>query len=132
MQIWTAQLCRWRKLQEANIEVLNIALKGGIELLAPTRNMLSNYRANIFDTSRFRNKYDAYTYQYLELMRYRYSTNREFFDQLVERLYWAPSSIALCCYCPPGHFCHRHLLLDILMQIAESKGYRLQIRGEFT
>ena len=130
MIIWTGQISQWRFFKENNIEVLNIALKGGEEILAPTRWMLINYRANIVNRTMFTCREEEYSYLYLELLRTRYQENQEYFKALVSWLYWHEGSVALVCYCRSGHFCHRNLLIDILLQIGESMGMRLNFKGE--
>jgi uncharacterized protein YeaO (DUF488 family) len=112
---------------------LDVTMKSGTGigvLLAPTKEMVYGYRASTGD-QRFAGKYAAlseaeYTEQYLELLRQRFSTNREAFRQLVQR-----ESITLQCYCGKGKFCHRRILAEyVLPKLAAYYGIEYQYAGE--
>jgi uncharacterized protein YeaO (DUF488 family) len=111
---------------------LDVTMKSGTGigvLLAPTKAMVYRYKAGAGD-QRFA-KYTAlskaeYTEQYLELLRQRFSTNREAFRQLMQR-----KSITLQCYCGKGKFCHRCILAEyVLPKLAAYYGIEYQYAGE--
>lgn len=48
---------------------------------------------------------EAYTTQYLGLLRERYARNKQPFLDLL-----SGEQVTLTCYCAPGVFCHRHIV----------------------
>lgn len=68
---------------------------------------------------------EQYIEGYYELMRTRYKTYPEAFVELIQGGRWV-----ICCYCAAGEFCHRHLIVDILERIAQSKNLPFVRGGE--
>lgn len=102
MKIYTSYFGNARKLNEAGIRIISVALWKprfmNVPLLAgvtPTRYMLSDECSH-----------DEYLKRYDEILR-----NQDA-NQVVERIMYLSDGqdVALCCYEKPGVFCHRHIL----------------------
>jgi len=68
---------------------------------------------------------EEYTALYYELLRSRFSADRQPFLDLVHR-----ERLVLLCFCGAGAFCHRHLAVDILEKIATANGLTVVRGGE--
>jgi hypothetical protein len=125
MNVWTIQIARWKLAKERNIAFLDTTVKSAKEyaFLAPTWQMVMEHKqGSLSDT--------GYTQLYYELLRARYRENRQPFLKLFHD--FADQDIAVACFCTPGHFCHRHLLVDILRAIAVSEHIPFCYKGELT
>lgn len=107
MKIYTSYFGNAKKLQEANIEMVNIARYkpryfSGFSLLtvAPLPFMLSEDMTE-----------EQYVEHYNRLVLEPLDINR--FLKSLEALS-VNKDVALCCYEKPGQFCHRHLLAEWL------------------
>lgn len=119
MDIYTIAIPQWRKAKERDIELIDITVKSGIQLFAPEASVLWAYkRGEVTD--------DQYTDLYLERMRTHFRRDPGAFENLLKK----DGPIALACYCTAGKFCHRHLFLSFISEIAEDNGYNLVPRGE--
>lgn len=107
LQVYTSQLS---KTHDYDIK-LDITVKTGSSVFCPTWEMVMDYKEGKISK-------EAYTERYLQMMRESYTLNRPAWDLLLSK-----EKMVLCCYCPPGEFCHRKLLADILVVLgAEYKG----------
>lgn len=125
LKAWTFCLPKWRDVKALNIEVIDTTVKSGLAWLAPTWDMvrlIQRARAGEIDSKVAEAQY---TEQYTELMRKSYRDNREAWLGLLQR-----EQIALGCYCKPGEFCHRHLLMKFLAAAAEKEGIVFFNKGE--
>ena len=68
---------------------------------------------------------EQYTEQYLAMLRQRYAQDPDDFNWLLGR-----EELVLCCYCPPGEFCHRILAANVMEKIARQQGYEVTMLGE--
>ena len=102
MDVYTYQIAQWRKVDKLGIERLDITVKSGEALLAPTWTLLSGYKKGYVDE-------DQYTKTYLSLLEERYLSHPDYFEALSLK-----PIIALGCYCRAGVFCHRLLLVKFL------------------
>ena len=118
MKLYTTPVYNWRKVKAQGIEFLDSTVKTGNKIFAPTWPLLAKYKAKMIDE-------DEYTECYYQLMRESYINNRMEWDKLFEF-----DSLAIGCYCAAGKFCHRLLLKDILISIAESRGMVIEYLGE--
>lgn len=119
--LYTVQISQVKNLP-SKTHVIDIAVQSSKlpwNIFAPTWDMVSNYKAGRLSESQ-------YTDMYIKLMRTRYKENKNIFRQLIEIA--LAENVALACYCPPGTFCHRHILKDILLKIEP----RLQYQEEKT
>ncbi|MBN22764.1 MAG: hypothetical protein CL678_15875 [Bdellovibrionaceae bacterium] len=105
MQLYTVQLGQWR-LVPPDVELVDTTVKSGAKFLAPTWDMVMGVKDGSLTE-------EQYTVQYYAMMRESYRRNKEQFLALLGK-----PAVALGCYCKPGDFCHRLLLIDILKRIA--------------
>ena len=73
--------------------------------------------------------WEEYTKRYTKLLRQRYRENRRGFEKIVEA-----GEVVLLCFCANSvskdQHCHRYLLADVLVKVAESMGYEAKFAGE--
>lgn len=93
---------------------LDITVKSGDRAFAPTWGMVHGLKHRLL-------KQETYTHQYKQLMEDSLRKNVTAWSNLFSR-----ESVVLCCYCPPGKFCHRRILAGILERMG------CQIIGEIT
>lgn len=120
MIVQSVQLAKWRKLKAANIKLLDTTVKSGDPIFAPSWDIvLAVKRGEITE--------EQYTERYIELMRKSYFANREKWHSVMKD----EEEVAIACYCTPGKFCHRHLLIDIFKKLCEKHNIPFEYRGEF-
>lgn len=108
--LYTIQIANIKSLPEET-KIIDITIKSSKppwNTFAPSWEMVDAHKSGRIDK-------EAFTAQYLELMRTRYRRDKKIFQQLIQMALGEP--VALACYCPPGVFCHRLLLKDILLSI---------------
>mgnify|MGYP000960046228 CR=1 FL=1 len=106
----TVQISKIKSLP-AGTQVIDITIKSSEppwNIFAPTWEMVNDFKAGKISEN-------AYTKQYMELMRTRYPRNKSIFRQLIQKA--LQNNVALACYCEPGEICHRHILKDIFLTI---------------
>lgn len=102
VRIFTSRL--WTKLPYR----LDITVKSGDKVFAPTWKMVSDYKSGRISEK-------EYVEQYYSLMRESYRTNRARWNEVLNS-----SIVIFCCYCPSGTFCHRYLLKDMFLKLGAS------------
>lgn len=80
---------------------------GRIPGLDPSFKLLQDYRTRKIDEQR-------YTELYLEQLANKYSSPKELAQILQALTLLMEGPITLCCWEPPGKFCHRHLIANYL------------------
>lgn len=108
--LYTVQMAAISRMPD-HIEPIDITIKSSIapwNTFAPTWVMVEGFKDGSINEAEYKKRY-------LAVMRNRYKENREPFKKLVEKA--LSSDIALACYCPSETFCHRMLLVDILLKI---------------
>src|SRR5260221_1877531 len=113
------------RIGQANGSALDITVKSATGLgkvLAPTWELVGGVKGWKGYTQL---SPEQYTERYYELLRARFRANSAAFLEILER-----EEIALACYCRQGVFCHRHLAVDILEKIAQSRGLPFVRGGE--
>lgn len=119
LTLYTIAIPQWRKAKEKNIELFDITVKSGYEPFAPYKDVLYAYkRGEISD--------DQYTDIYLNKLREHFRAHPEDFQNLLER----DAQLAVACYCKAGKFCHRHLFIEFISQVAQDNEYDLIYNGE--
>lgn len=118
MDIATVQLAKWRKLKPLNFELIDTTVKSGIKAFAPTQEMVLAIKDGTISE-------EEYAKQYRELMLRSYMTNQILWNNLVQK-----ERIAIACYCTPGTFCHRHLLIRYIEKICLSSDIPFNYVGE--
>lgn len=112
MEIHTAQL-----FKVTDSDLIDITVKGG--------SPFGPEWAWVFGTKDGTMTEEEYTNLYLAKMRKLWKEEPEVFLELLSR-----DRIVLGCYCKPGVFCHRHILVDILLKIATALDIQATYMGE--
>lgn len=118
MKLFTAQMSRWRLAGELGIEFLDTTVKTGQGPFAPTWEIVMGSKEGKIT-------HEEYTERYLEMMRKSYRDHPEYWETILRK-----ENLVIACYCPAGHFCHRHILKDILEKVAIAKGIPFKYLGE--
>ncbi|AWN08883.1 hypothetical protein MLDJOKPK_00035 [Salmonella phage SPAsTU] len=121
VKLWTLQLAKWRKADQQGIPKLDITVKTGLKYLAPDWDFLMDYK----QSDKGPEAEAAYTVRYLQKLNRLFDEDT---DKLIDIL--RQEEVVLMCYCPPGKFCHRHLLVSYLIEIGEWFGYEVIYMGE--
>lgn len=121
MELYTAQIARWRDVAALEVRLIDITAKSGIKAFAPSFERVMEYKRGELSES-------AYT----ELYHKRMSESLWRFPQRWEELTSYKEPVALACYCRAGAFCHRHLLKDILEQYCKDLSITFNYKGEIT
>lgn len=121
--IYTVQMAQHRLVKKKGLELLDITVKSGDPRLAPTWDMLKAYKSSKMTKS----AEEIYTEDYIEKLSKLHRDSPEVLHGLLAR-----EHLVLACYCPPNTFCHRHLLKDILIKIADQIGVEVIDGGEIT
>ncbi|ANZ48427.1 hypothetical protein BIZ78_gp148 [Erwinia phage vB_EamM_Caitlin] len=119
------QMAKWRKvhLLLPPVRLLDITVKSGMKIFAPTWDFLMEYKNSNKDAE----AEAVYTRKFRAKIRQLYRDNP---DALLELLY--SERLALMCYCPAGKFCHRHLLVRTLRALGRLHGVDVVLMGEIT
>lgn len=120
MELYTVALSQWRKAKERQIELFDITVKSGREkLFAPDDQVLWAYkRGEVTD--------EQYTELYFQRLKKNIAANPDVFESFLQ----LEGPIAAACYCRAGKFCHRHLFVEFMAEVADDNGYELKVRGE--
>lgn len=118
IQIWTIQLSQWREAEKQGIKLIDSTVKSGHKGLAPTWDMLTRYRAKVIDEV-------EYTRLYLLRMQGSQQQLPKLWSSFIKY-----DRMAIACYCTPGKFCHRHLLLNVVKEFLEVQGVEVELMGE--
>lgn len=117
-EIYTIQMGKWRVAKTLSIELIDITVKSGNPIFAPSWDMVKAYKDGQMSE-------ETYTTLYNEMMRKSYRYNRGEWVALLNK-----PKLALACYCKAGDFCHRHLLADMLRRLHEAAGHSVSVVGE--
>lgn len=98
---------------------LDITVKSGEKIFAPTWDMVMGYKKGTLTKT-------GYTEMYQEMMRESYRVNKTRWENLIRGAIEAQRPVILCCYCRAGDFCHRYLLREYLIKVAESMGFETE------
>lgn len=115
MEVYTYQLSRVHKVKAKGIPYMDITIKSGDWMLAPTWPLLVAKKYHGLSD-------EEYTKEFNRLLDERLIENPEYFNDLFNI-----DVLAVGCYCPPGNFCHRHLLVEFLQKHTETI-YRGEIK----
>lgn len=118
MRLYTVQMSNWRQAAVFGIEVLDITVKSGDPVFAPTWDIVRGVKSGHITPA-------EYTRVYTQLMRDSYKANCGRWNEVLTK-----EAVALMCYCPDGAFCHRHVLADIFGKCASHYGLEFVNRGE--
>lgn len=119
LTIYTASLSRYRSVKKRNVPLIDITVKSGIATFAPEPSVLWAYkRGEVSD--------DLYTQLYLERLKQQCRTSHEVFESFLLN----EGEVCVACYCAHGKFCHRHIFVPFMIDLAEDNGYLLRYGGE--
>lgn len=106
--LYTFQLAKWRAIDQLGLPWLDTTVKSGAVQTAPTWAMVRGIKQGTLSEA-------AYTRLYYARLDYWWDRDPLFFEELLTY-----PSLALGCYCRPGTFCHRHLLVSYLTQTGQA------------
>lgn len=118
MQLFTVQLAKWRLLREKGIFLLDATVKSGNGVFAPSWEIVSAYKRGFMSP-------EEYTHHYRNKMEH--SKIAFPWDWKVLEVH---ERLAIGCYCPADHFCHRHILTNVFSEFLMSRGMDVQLGGE--
>lgn len=121
MDVFTTQLAQWRTVVGLGVEVVNITAKSGLQIFAPTIELVNASKYRGMEPTEYRQ-------HYLQLMNWSYRNERVRWEEFL--MYHQNNRIALACYCGAGEFCHRHLLVPLLGKVAAHYNIPFQYHGE--
>ena len=121
MDVFTVQLGQWRKAVDHGILIINTTMKSGDPLFAPSKDIV--YGSKYYGMSP-----EEYTQRYIQEMNNSYRNNPVRWEEFM--LYHADKRVALACYCRPGKFCHRHILVKMLDKVCRHYTIPFQYFGE--
>lgn len=119
---------------EGDMIDLNTTVKSGSGMgrcFAPTWELVGGSKAFKGDKRFAKYKplsWEAYTDAYTQLMRQRYAGNRPAWDSLIEAA--DDRGLVLRCYCQDAAKCHRSILANIVVKVAQALGVEAELGGE--
>ncbi|MNP89187.1 hypothetical protein D3C85_15910 [compost metagenome] len=119
LTLYTIAIPQWRKAKELGIELFDITVKSGFEPFAPYKDVLYAYKRGEVDD-------DQYTEIYLKKLREHFRASPEDFEDFLKR----EGKFAVACYCKAGKFCHRHIFITFVLELAEDNGYDVEVVSE--
>lgn len=125
MDLYTAQMARYRLAKERNIPYIDTTVKSGDKVFAPSWEIVSRHKAGTLDDR-------GYTEVYKHLMRESYGNNRSRWLEVARM-----PQVCFLCYCPACTlerkvFCHRYLLVDMFERVCLHEGIPFNYVGELT
>lgn len=119
MRIYTLQISQHRKLKVKypDIPIFNSTFGSGYKLMAPTWAILGKYKKDQDEA--------AYIAAFMPLMRERMITDRETWLAIARG-----GNFGVGCYCNPGKFCHRHLLVQLFEEFCKQENIPFENMGE--
>ena len=108
MKIYTSYFANWRNFPIGSkaVGITRFAptywKNPNLEVLAPSKELLNQYRSNDIDEYMFKKKY----FKELEAR----GLTPKLVMQELQKL--GAETVILCCYEKPGDFCHRHLFAE--------------------
>ena len=120
MVIYTAQIAQWRKVTSRGVELIDTTVKSGEPAFAPTWQMVMDVKSGALSEVEYRR-------QYIDLMRESFHAHRAVWEDLM-----AKENIALGCYCNAGTFCHRYILQEMVLWLANQRGILATSGGEIS
>lgn len=123
MVIYTLQLSKWRLAKARGIMAIDITVKSGTSLFAPDWDFLMAYK----NSPKGPDDEATYKKAYVAKLNRGYRENPQAFLDLFQY-----EALVVMCYCPEGVFCHRHLFVTALSQMAGKLGLPFLAGGELT
>jgi uncharacterized protein YeaO (DUF488 family) len=105
-------------MRYAGHDKLDITVKSGNRVFAPTWDMVMGHKEGRISN-------EEYTDKYIGMMRLSWQRHQADWLRLLKQ-----EVVTLCCYCPAGNFCHRHILKQLLEKACEVHGVEFVDGGE--
>jgi hypothetical protein len=118
--IYTGQIAKRHDYAKAGLIFIDTTVKSGIKAFAPTWDIVMDVKAGKITEL-------EYTKAYRQLMGLSYKHNQNDWIELLS----SEAPVVICCYCPEGKFCHRHVLLGYLVAAGHKHGLPVNAAGEF-
>lgn len=118
MKVYTYQISPKFKGLEGDILLVDTTVKSGVKAFAPTWPMVMAHKAGVYSDM-----------TYTALYRRRMKLSQEMVPGAWNKL-MALENVAIGCYCTPGKFCHRHILLLIIKELGVEMGIAVESCGE--
>ena len=100
--------------------LLDATVKTGDKIFAPSWEIVTDVKSG-------RITEEEYTTRYTALMRASYKSHKfHWLEQLKQE------HLAIACFCPPGCFCHRHILAKMFEAVGKAEGIEVKLMGEIT
>lgn len=120
IELWTIQMSSWRIAKARDIFLLDVTAMSGHPPFAPEFNYVRMYKRGELSE-------EGYTRLYLEKMAFSQERYPKYWENIEKK-----GVLALACYCKAGAFCHRILLVDIIIDYYKKKGIEVKYMGEIT
>lgn len=117
-QIWTVQMSQWRLARDNDIQFMDITVKSGNQIFAPTWENLRAYKDGLMSKQ-------EYSKLYYDKVLSTVSTHAGEWQKLLSN-----KRLALACYCRAGEYCHRHLFAVLAVTYMQSVGRTVEFMGE--
>lgn len=118
MIVYTIQLSQWRKAKAQGIFLLDTTVRTGDKVFAPSWDIVTKSKSGEITPEQYEHVYKRMMVQSLR-------DNTARWSEIIRG-----EPVALACYCPPGGFCHRHLLCSYFNNLCMARGIPFEYRGE--
>lgn len=120
MELYTIQMAQWRMAKARGISFLDTTVKSGEPWIAPDWNMVMDIKAKKITE-------EQYTKLYTDRMVASYYQHTDLWHALIKN-----EKLAIACYCAPGTFCHRHILVKLIQGLCLKQNTPFTYMGELT
>lgn len=121
MKLFTIQVGKWRLAKDRDIRLMDTTIKSGYSLFAPTWDMVLGHKQGSLSDA-------EYSKLYRDLLTNSWLKRREEWMNFLKD----DDIYALACYCKPGQFCHRYLLIKFLEKLCQQLEIPFEYYGELT
>lgn len=123
MELFTVQVGKWRLARDRGIVFIDTTVKTASQtkdfIFAPTWDMVMGHKQGTVSD-------DEYRQRYFDMLVQSWLRERPRWETLVR----SDEQVAVACFCPAGHFCHRYLLKDFLQQLCKQLEVPFTYYGE--
>jgi hypothetical protein len=116
--VGTFQLAHWREWKKEGYKLIDTTVKSGLEAFSPTPQLLATWKRGELSEA----EYEASYRQIIDGKKFQFEKH---WNHLLEI-----PKFALGCYCPINNFCHRHILLEIVVKYLEDHGRSVKVINE--
>jgi len=116
--VGTMQLASWRDWKKEGFKVVDTTAKSGIEAFSPPYELVGAWKRGELTEG----EYEAAYRKVVDEKKIQFA---KYWDHLLSL-----PKFTLGCYCPTADFCHRHILLGIVVQYLEDHGKSVKVLNE--